>query len=209
MEIVSLGHSAFKIRGKQAVVVTDPYDPQGLKVKLPKHLEADIVTVSHEHKDHNAVSSVEGSPFVVHGPGEYEIKGVSIIGVTSYHDENKGEERGKNTMYRITIDGIVVAHLGDLGHVLSSAQADTLDGVDILLIPVGNKYTIDAQKAMQVVSDISPKVVIPMHDARSNPDLAPLSDFFKAMNKEEIAPIAKYSVNKDKLPAEMQIVVLE
>lgn len=211
MEILPLGHASFKLRGKLATVVTDPFDEKAVGVKYPKHVEADILTVSHDHHDHNAVSQVGGSPFVVRGAGEYEIKGVSIIGVSSFHDEKSGVERGRNTMYKIEIDGVRLVHLGDLGHVLSSVQVDMLDGVDVLFIPVGGTYTIDAEKAAQVISDIEPRIVIPMHYGTPdyNKDLAPVSQFLKQLSKESVTPVPKLTVSRDKLPAEMQVVVLE
>lgn len=212
MDIISLGHSSFKLKGKQATVVMDPYDNKSqLLCTFPKHIEADIVTVSHDHGDHNAVHSVEGAPYVIHGPGEYEIKGVSIIGLPAYHDEKNGTEYGKNTLYRIEIDGVKIAHLGDLGHVLTSAQVDALDGIDVLCIPVGGIHTIDAAKAAMVVTDIEPHIVIPMHDSRSRSTLGSIDAFFKALNKSEqiSTPVSKVTVHKDKLPAEMQILVLE
>lgn len=209
MDIIPLGHASFKLRGKTATVVTDPYDGAGVALKYPKHVEADILTVSHDHADHNAVHLVGGTPFIIRGPGEYEIKGVSVIGVTSYHDEKEGQDRGRNTMYRIEVDGVKIGHLGDLGSVLSSVQVDALDGIDVLLVPVGGVYTIDAEKATQVVSDIEPRIVIPMHDGRSNKELAPLENFLKVMNKGEITPINKLTISREKLPTEMQVVVLE
>ncbi len=209
MEIFPLGHSSFRLRGKRATVITDPYGESGLSVKFPKHVEADIVTISHDHEDHNASHLVEGNPFVIRGPGEYEIKGISVIGVSSFHDAEEGVKRGKNTMYRIEIDGVKILHLGDLGHVLSSSQVDQIDTVDVLIIPIGGTYTIDAEKAAQVISDIEPRIVIPMHDARSNKDLVAVDVFLKQMNKEGITAVPKLTVSKDKLPQEMQVVVLE
>lgn len=211
MEIFPLGHASFKLRGKFVTVVTDPFDEKAVGIKYPKHVEADILTVSHDHHDHNAGSQVGGSPFVVQGAGEYEIKGVSIIGVSSFHDEKSGEQRGRNTMYKIEIDGVRFVHLGDLGHVLSSAQVDMLDGVDVLFIPVGGIYTIDAEKAAQVISDIEPRIVIPMHYGMPdyNKDLAPVSAFLKQLSKESVTPVPKLTISRDKLPAEMQVVVLE
>ncbi len=208
MEISSLGHASFKLRGKTVTVVTDPYDGKEMLVKFPKHIEADIVTISHDHHDHNAVNLVGGSPFVVHGPGEYEIKDVAVIGVAGFHDETEGKDRGRNTMYRIELDGVKIGHLGDLGHTLSSAQVDLLDGIDILFVPVGGVYTIGAEIAAQVISDIEPRIVIPMHYANSMSNLAPVEAFLKVMNKGEIVPVPKLTVSKDKLPAELQIVVL-
>ncbi|MBI5019682.1 MBL fold metallo-hydrolase [Candidatus Gottesmanbacteria bacterium] len=209
MEIHPLGHSSFRLRGKQATVVTDPYDAKEMSVKFPKHIEADVVTISHDHSDHNAAALVEGKPYVIKGPGEYEIKGISVIGIASFHDEQEGKERGRNTMYRIEVDNVKIAHLGDIGHVLSSVQLDALDGVDVLLIPVGGTYTVDAEKAAQIISDIEPKIVIPMHDARSNKDLAPLEAFLKKMNKTDAVPVPKLTISRDKLPAVMEVVVLE
>ncbi len=215
MEITPLGLSSFKLRGKQATVVTDPYDSKAVGLKFPKNIEADVITVSHDHPDHNEVSAVSGKPFVISGPGEYEIKGVMVIGVATYHDDAHGVDRGKNTIYRIEIDGVKVGHLGDLGHTLTSAQVDSLNGVDVLFVPVGGVYSLDAVKAAQVISDLDPRIVIPMHyhteglDAKTYGALSPVSVFLKQMNKEAVVPVSKLSVSKDKFAPEMQVVVLE
>lgn len=215
MEITSLGLSSFKLRGKQATVVTDPYDTKAVGLKFPKNVEADVITVSHNHPDHNEISAVGGKPFVISGPGEYEIKGVMVIGVATFHDENQGADRGKNTIYRIEIDGVKVGHLGDLGHVLSSAQVDSLNGVDVLFVPVGGVYSLDPVKAAQVISDLDPRIVIPMHyhteglDVKTYGALSPVSAFLKQMNKETVVPVSKLSVSKDKFAPEMQVVVIE
>lgn len=213
MEIIYLGHASFRLRGKNATLVTDPYDPV-IGLKFPKHTAADIVTVSHPHGDHSTVSQVEGNPYIVKGPGEYEIKGVGVVGHTTFHDEEKGVSRGGNTVYRIEMDGINIAHLGDLGHVLSSDQVDELDGVDVLLIPVGGFHTIDAAKAVTIIKEIEPSIVIPMHYGRPELDqkmfgsLSPVSVFLKEIGKD-VVPQTKLTVTKDKLPGEMQVVVLE
>jgi len=184
-------------------------------LKFPKHVSADIVTVSHQHEDHNAVDAVEGSPYVVNGPGEYEIQGVVVMGFATYHDGQGGAKRGSNTIYRIEIDGVSIAHLGDLGHTLNSDQVDALDGVDILLIPVGGIYTVDAGQAASIVKEIDPKIVIPMHYGRSSlnqdvfGELAPVSTFLKEMGKEEVQPQPKLVISHDTLPSELQLVVLE
>lgn len=215
MEITSLGHSSFRIKGKTATLVTDPFDSEMVGFPFPRHVSADIVTVSHEHKDHNAVNAIEGSPFVIQGPGEYEIKGVSVIGVSSYHDAEKGEKRGKNIIYRIEIDGISVVHLGDLGGTLSTSEIERLDGVDILMIPVGGDVTIDSTAAAALLSEIDPAIVIPMHYKTKKHNekifgtLSPVSVFLKAIDKEDLQPQPKLSVTKDKLPTERQVVVLE
>ncbi len=215
MDIIPLGHASFKIRGKHTSIVTDPYDSEMVGLKFPKHTAADIVTVSHAHQDHNATNQIEGSPFIITGPGEYEIKGVAVIGFPSFHDTESGKARGGNTIYRMEIDGVVVAHLGDLGHVLLSEQVDNLDGVDILLIPVGGFYTIDAKQASEVITEIEPKIVIPMHYGRKDlnqkmfSELTPLSTFLKEMGKEGVIPQARLTILRDKLPSELQVVVLE
>lgn len=215
MDISPLGHASFRLRGKLASLVTDPYDSAMVGLKFPKNTEADIVTVSHDHPDHNKVSAVSGTPFVVRGPGEYEIKGVSVIGISTFHDAEEGKVRGKNTAYRIEIDGVRFAHLGDLGHQLTSQQLEIIDGVDVLFVPVGGFYTIDAKVAAAVVSDIEPKIVIPMHyqvpglKSELFEKLSPVAVFLKEMGKEGITAVPKLTVTKDKLPAEMQVVVLE
>lgn len=215
MDILPLGLSSFKLRGKQATVVTDPYNSSVVGLKFPKNVEANIVTVSHDHSDHSEVSAVSGSPFVITGPGEYEIKDIAVIGISTFHDDVKGQERGKNTMYRIVIDGIKIGHLGDLGHLLSSAQVDELNGVDILFIPVGGVYSLDAVKASQVIADVEPRIVIPMHYAvpglhpKTYSELAPVATFLKQMSKESVVSVPKLSITKDKLPLTMEVVVLE
>lgn len=214
MEITYLGHASFKLRGRSAVVITDPYSPEMTGLKFPK-TEADIVTVSHQHEDHNQHVLVGGAPIVVSGPGEYEIKGVKIIGVATYHDNSQGTARGRNTVYRIEIDGISIIHCGDLGHKLDEKQLEILDDASVLMVPVGGFYTIDATQACEVVSQLDPKIVIPMH--YSTPDhvkelsskLATVDQFLKEIGKEGIIPQPKLVVTKDKLPGEMSVVILE
>lgn len=214
MDITSLGHASFRIRGKNATVVTDPYDPTLVGMKFPKHVEADIVTVSHEHTDHSSVAQVEGNPFVIKGPGEYEVKGVGVVGLSAFHDDQKGASRGRNTIYRIEIDGIAIVHLGDLGHTLSTSEIDELDGVNILMTPVGGVYSLTPAQAVAVVNEIEPEIVIPMHYGRPELNqkefggLSPVSAFLKEIGKEA-TPQLKLSITKDKLPAEMQVVILE
>jgi len=214
MDIFPLGHSSFRIKGKSVTVATDPFDPQMVGFPFPKHISADIVTVTHPHKDHNNIGAVEGNPFVIQGPGEYEVKDVGVIGMSSYHDEQKGKERGLNTLYHIEIDGINVVHLGDLGIMLSKEEIEKLDGVDILFVPVGGKVTITIQDAQRLISELEPTIIIPMHYKTSKhskgfEEMASVQPFLKIMGKEEVTPVPKLSITKDKLPSEMQIVVLE
>ncbi|MFP4514942.1 MAG: MBL fold metallo-hydrolase [Parcubacteria group bacterium] len=159
------GQSCFKIQDKIGpdgiTVATDPFD-KSVGLKVP-NFEADIVTVSHDHHDHNNTQAFRGNPFVVKMAGEYDVKGVLVEGIESYHDEKKGEERGKNIIYRIEMEDISIVHLGDLGHVLNDSQLAKLEATDILMIPVGGNYTLDAKKAVEVISQLEPRIIIPMH----------------------------------------------
>ncbi|MFH1598148.1 MAG: MBL fold metallo-hydrolase [Patescibacteria group bacterium] len=162
MNISWLGHASFKMEGREATVVTDPFDKKRVGFRLPK-VTADIVTISHDHLDHNSVKDVSGNPFVITKPGEYEIKNVFIRGIVTHHDQKEGQERGTNIIFSINMDGLKIAHLGDLGHKLSDEQLDHLGEIDILMIPVGGVYTIDAKAAVEVISQIEPRIVLPMH----------------------------------------------
>jgi len=162
MDITYLGHSSFRLKGKTASVITDPYNPKFVGLKYPS-FDADIVTISHNHNDHNQSQLVKAVRMVVNGPGEYEVSGVSIIGIPSFHDAKKGEERGKNTIYVFEIDGLRIAHLGDLGEGLSDEQISQLGNIDVLMIPVGGEYTIGPKEAVKVVGEVGPYFVIPMH----------------------------------------------
>lgn len=213
MDITYLGHSSFRIKGKDAALVTDPYDKY-IGLKFPS-VEADIVTISHQHEDHNQAELVSGDKKVVDGPGEYEIKGVSIIGFPSFHDDKKGEERGKNTIYVIEMDGFRLAHLGDLGHPLSDELVAEIGDIDILMIPVGGKFTIDSAQAVSVVQAIEPSITIPMHyqvpglDPKTFSELESVEKFLKEVGiTTEVLP--KLSVKReDIIPEAQKIVVLE
>ncbi|MFH0768425.1 MAG: MBL fold metallo-hydrolase, partial [Chloroflexota bacterium] len=154
MDINWLGHSCFVIKGTSATIITDPYPPDlGYSLGNPT---ARIVTVSHQHPGHSYVQGVAGEPKLVTGPGEYEINGVLIAGVSTFHDAEGGKKRGKNTVYIIEVDGVVVCHLGDLGHVLATTQIEEIDNVDVLLLPVGGVSTINATMAAEIVRQLEP-----------------------------------------------------
>lgn len=212
MEITYFGHSFFKIRTKTAVLVTDPFDPEIVGLKYPK-VETDIVTISHHHKDHNFLERIQDKPFVINGPGEYEVKGISIFGIESYHDDKKGKERGLNTIYLIEAEGLRVCHLGDLGQKLNEEQLEEVDGIDILLAPVGGFYTIGPKEAVEVIDQIEPKIVIPMHYkavgmTKDFDQLVGVEDFLKELGVE-VDPVARFLISKDKLPEEREVVVME
>lgn len=162
MKIEWFGHSCFKITDIRGVeIVTDPFDEKvGYKVPYTK---ADIVTVSHGHFDHNYVKAIEGNFELIDKVGHFYVKDINIEGIASYHDKRKGNQRGNNTIYTYIIDGMKVCHLGDLGHVLDKKQEEEIGGVDVLMIPVGGNYTIDASEALEVVNQLKPSIVIPMH----------------------------------------------
>ena len=217
MHITWLKHSSFKFQDKTGsdglTLVTDPFDSKYVGLKMPS-FEADILTISHDHEDHNNKAAIKGSPYVVDSAGEYDVKGVSILGVQSYHDEKEGGERGKNVIFRFEIDGIVVTHLGDLGHTLDNKQLQGLIGTDILIIPVGGVYTLNAKKAAEVVSQIEPRIVIPMHYqtkglSKEFKDIDGVDKFIKEMG---IKPTyeEKLKINKKDLPQdEMELIIME
>ena len=208
MEITWLGHSCFRLKGKQATVITDPFSP-GIGYTLGK-VSAEIVTVSHQHPGHSYVQGVGGEPRVIKSPGEYEACGILTVGVHTHHDNEKGAQRGKNTAYVIDVDDVMICHLGDLGHVLTAEQVSDIDGVDVLLVPVGGVSTIDAIQAAQIVRHLEPKIVIPMHYKTESlkRDLETVDRFLKEMGVKEAIPQPKLLVNKNSLPLTLQVVVL-
>jgi L-ascorbate metabolism protein UlaG (beta-lactamase superfamily) len=209
MEITWLGHSCFRLRSREAVVITDPCSPTtGHSIGK---LTADIVTISHDHPGHNYLKAVTGKPVVITAPGEYEIAGVFIAGITTYHEGLKDAQRNKNTAYMIEMDNIRLCHLGDLGHLPTPEQAEDMSGVDVLFIPVGGKNTIGAATAAEVVGLLEPAVVIPMHykTAHSGAHLDPLQRFLTQMGLPQVEPLAKVSYNASNLPHETQVIVLD
>ncbi len=210
MDILWHGQAFFRLKGKNVMIAIDPYDPEAIGLKLPKETQADAVLKTHDHKDHSNLSAITGEPIQITGPGEYEVKGAAITGIGVFHDNVNGAERGKNTIYNIEIDGLNIVHLGDLGHLLTESQIQELGTIDILLIPVGGVYTIDAKLASEVVAQLEPRIVIPMHYLLPGlkAELEPVDNFLKEMGKEGVEPVTKLAITKDKLPEEPQVVVL-
>jgi L-ascorbate metabolism protein UlaG (beta-lactamase superfamily) len=207
MEISWLGHSCFQLRGKNVTLITDPFAPQ-LGYSLGK-ISAPIVTISHNHPGHNFAGGVDGGPRIVRGPGEYEISDVLITGVASYHDNKHGQELGRNTIYLIHMDDLVICHLGDLGHILQEEQLEEVADADILLVPIGGQHTINATQAAEVISQVEPHIVIPMHFSPPIDDVPnPLDKFCREMGIEAINPQPKLSITRSALPAETQVVIL-
>ncbi len=212
MEILWLGHSCFRLRGREATIVTDPCPPAtGYSVGKPT---ADIITISHRHDNHAYLKAVNGSPVVLDGPGEYEIHGAFITGIATYHDDKKGAESGPNTAFVIEMEDIRVCHLGDLGHMPTAEQAEEMTGADILLIPVGGGPTIDGAKAAEVVSLLEARLVIPMHfqteGYKGGGRLENADRFYKEMGgTKTLEPQPKLTVTRNAIPSDTQVVLLD
>ncbi|MCK4781834.1 MBL fold metallo-hydrolase [Candidatus Parcubacteria bacterium] len=217
MNIIWRGHSCFQItvqnkKQGQINIVIDPFDEK-LGIRVPK-LEADVLLITHQHYDHNNIKAVKGNPFLIQGPGEYEIKKISIHGISSFHDDNQGKERGENTIYTIKNNGIQLCHLGDLGQKeLTEEQVEKIGQIDILFIPVGGTYTIGSQEALKVINQIEPKIVIPMHYHLPNIKikLDNLNNFLKAIGEKSIEPLDKLSIKSKDLEEQekMKVIVLK
>jgi L-ascorbate metabolism protein UlaG (beta-lactamase superfamily) len=213
MEITFVGHSCFKIKGKTQTLVIDPYDPK-IGFKLPK-LEADIVLSTHDHFDHANTTAVTGFKMAITGPGEYEIGGVLISGLPTFHDDKNGDKQGGNTIYLIDMDGVSLLHLGDLGHELPDSALENIGKVDVLMIPVGGNYTIDAETAAKVISSIEPGFVIPMHyktsDLSGIDGLESVDKFLDEMGVENnVKKLDRLKISsKGDIPEETEIVVLD
>jgi L-ascorbate metabolism protein UlaG (beta-lactamase superfamily) len=210
LDVTWLGHGCFRLRGRSAAVVTDPYPPAiGLKLS---RMDAEVVTVSHEHDNHNYTSVVRDGAYEIRGPGEYEIAGVSVVGVPTYHDAERGAKHGRNTVYLIEIDDVRVVHLGDLGHKLDDAEAEAVASPDVLLVGVGGRSTMNGAQAAEVVRQLEPRYVVPMHYAIPGLklELDPIDRFLKEMGVTASEAQPKLAVQKSSVSEyETKLVVLE
>ncbi len=212
MKIKWLGHSCFLVISKSGVrIITDPYAVGGGINYPPLEETADIVVVSHGHDDHSNVSAVRGTPEVVRGDGTKTAKGIQFRGIASYHDDSQGEQRGPNTVFCFNVDGLKLCHLGDLGHALSPEQIAEIGAVDILFVPVGGFYTIDASIASQVCDQLKPKVVIPMHfkTPKCAYPIAGVEDFLKGKKNVRKVGGSEANFERERLPAATEIVLLQ
>jgi len=209
VEITWYGQACFRLRDRGWAVVTDPYGP-GIGLELPR-MTATIVTVSHEHEDHSYVKAVRGGPYVISGPGEYEIGGVFVIGIPTYHDDQGGKERGRNTAYLIEYEDLVVCHLGDLGHVPTQEQVEQFGDVDVLLVPVGGRTTLSGAGAAEVVALIEPRIVVPMHYKIPGltANLETARRFLREMAVDAPDTEETLKVEKTQLPEETRVILLE
>ncbi|OGR27640.1 MAG: hypothetical protein A2139_11470 [Desulfobacca sp. RBG_16_60_12] len=214
MEITWFGHSCFRLRERDAAVVTDPFD-KSLGYELPR-VRADVVTVSHDHPHHSYADAVKGEFKLVDSPGEYEIKSVFITGIATYPTRRRRKSNGdeeedtRNVIFVVDFDGLTVCHLGDLAQVPTQTQVEALSDVDILIVPVGGGGSLNASQAAEIISLVEPYIVIPMHyktDAISL-KLDKVDKFLKEMGAPRIEPVDTLKVTKASLPTEMQVALL-
>ncbi len=212
MKVKWLGHASFLITSEGGTrIITDPY-ATGMGISYGEIKEAaDIVMVSHEHGDHNNAAAVSGSPQLVKGAGVQEVKGIQFKGIASFHDDAEGSQRGPNTIFCFTVDDVKLCHLGDLGHHLSEGQVADIGDVDVLLIPVGGFFTIDAAVATDTTEKLKPRVVIPMHystDKCAYP-ISGVDDFLKGKTDVKNMDASEVELTKSELPSATEIVVLK
>lgn len=214
MKIKWYGHASFKITTEKGVrIIIDPYQSGifGGAIAYGKVTdEADIVLTTHDHEDHNYTNDIRGKFKHLNKAGAYEEKGVKIQAIPSYHDTSKGKERGENLIFIINVDGLTVGHMGDLGHILEKDTVKQIGKVDILLLPVGGFYTIDAKEATQTMNDLAPLVTIPMHyrTEKCNLPIAGIEEFTKDKKDVRTAGSAEVEITKANLPKSQEIVLL-
>lgn len=214
MQIKYLGHASFLIKTKDAKLITDPYDPEMVGLKFPK-TEADVVTISHHHPDHDKADMVSGTPLALDWPGEYEKNGVRIFGFKSFHDKSQGSERGENILFKFEAEDVSILHCGDMGVVPNQELLDEIGDIDILMVPVGGFYTIGPEDAVEVVKKIEPSIVIPMHyndpslDQKTFGKLSTLADFLKKFGIEKPELVDQLTIKKEELGEEIKIVPMK
>ncbi|MCX7919777.1 MAG: MBL fold metallo-hydrolase [bacterium] len=216
MKLKWLGHSSFLITAEdKTTILTDPYEPGGYNGALTYGAftePVDIVTISHDtHPDHGYTQALIGKPTIVKSAGTLTVKGINIKGIASYHDNAKGRERGSNIIFVITVDNVKVCHCGDLGHILSPADAVLIGSIDVLLLPVGGYFTINATEATQVADRLQPKLIIPMHykTEKCAFPIAPVADFLKGKQNIRREKSSEIEITSKTLPALPEIVVLQ
>lgn len=209
MDIKWYGHSCFRLKDRSSIAFTDPFPITGLGYNRPKS-KADIITLSHEHPNHASLEGFTGKPYVISRPGEYEVSNIFVTAIRTYHDAQKGAERGYNNVMLFQFDDISICHLGDLGHILSQEEVEKLSEVDVLLVPVGGGSTLNAGQAAEVISLIEPYIVIPMHyQTPAYPEeLEPVEKFLKEMGVTSPSTVDELRLTRSSLPEETQVVML-
>lgn len=211
MKIKWLGHACFLIEGDETAIITDPYN-EDLPYRAPD-LPAEVVLVSHEHFDHNAVERVGGDPVVVRGVGKHRAAGINFNGLGSFHDKAQGAERGPNTIFSFQLEGMNLVHLGDLGHLLTDEQVAGLSAVEVMFIPVGGHFTIGPDDAMQVIERFPGlKVVFPMHYKTDrlgeNFPIAPVDNFIHKVRPVKQIGSSEVTFTREGLPMQREVWVL-
>ncbi|MDO8637790.1 MAG: MBL fold metallo-hydrolase [Dehalococcoidia bacterium] len=208
MDIVWLGHSTFRLKGKQITIITDPFESTGPDDPWPRPT-AQVVTISHSHPGHNNVKGVEGNPKIISGPGEYEVSGSFIVGFSTFHDTEEGKRLGRNTIFNAEIDGVRICHLGDLGHPLSAQQVEAMGSPDVLLVPIGGTSNLGVVAAAHTVRQLEPHIVIPMHFlSTAGAPIEPLDKFAHEIGLKLEPSIPRISVTRSNMPSDMRVVVL-
>jgi len=212
MKIKWFGHSCFLLTSSARFkLLMDPFKPESYLSYTPVRVAADIVTVSHEHFDHNYLDDIAGKPEVLRGSIDKQINGIHIKGLSAFHDDVLGKERGQNTIFCVTMDDINICHLGDLGHVLSAAEISRIGKVDVLLIPVGGVFTIGVDEAGKIVNELKPNITIPMHYKTEMCQFLQWSsvDFIRGKKGVRETGSSEIEINLADMPAEPEIVVLK
>jgi L-ascorbate metabolism protein UlaG (beta-lactamase superfamily) len=212
MKVKWLGHASFLITSDKGVrIITDPYKSGGPLKYAEIKGSADVVTISHEHGDHNYTALIEGNPQIIRGAKPAEAKGIKFNGVATFHDDNKGKDRGTNTIFCFEVDGVHVCHLGDLGHKLSEQEVSQIGKVDVLLTPMAGFFTMNAEVATEVSNKLKPKVIIPMHfkNERCDFPVATVDGFLKGKENVTRMDSSEIEFQAGKLPAVTKIIVLK
>ena len=214
MKIKWYGHASFLITSASGTkIVTDPYEPGGydgaISYGSPPD-QIDIAVVSHDHPDHNYIQGLKGTPQVVKGPGSHTVAGIVFKGISTFHDTSQGKDRGESTIFCFTVDGIKLCHLGDLGHPLSEKDSAEIGDVDVLMLPVGGFFTIDAGIATEIVNNLKPRLVIPMHFKTEKCDfpITTVDDFIGGKENVTRLTTSEIEITKDTLPVSTEIQVL-
>jgi L-ascorbate metabolism protein UlaG (beta-lactamase superfamily) len=204
------GHTCFRIRAREATILTDPVG-RSTGYALPRNTTADVITLSHEGSADVTLDGLKTDATVLRGPGEYEVHEVFVTGIRTYQDSERGAQRGYNTIYLIEVEGMVICHLGSLGHVLSEEQAEEMTNVDILLVPVGGEPALEPSVAAEIVTRIEPKLVIPMLYATSQGDrkLKGIEPFCKELGVEVPNPEEKLTIRQSELGETVRVVTLQ
>ncbi|MDY6861606.1 MAG: MBL fold metallo-hydrolase [Thermodesulfobacteriota bacterium] len=214
MRIKWYGHASFLIESEKGTkIITDPYQPGGYDgaIKYGKIPDiADIALISHSHPDHDYPQGLSGSPEQIKKAGVSMSSGITFCGMETFHDTSEGKERGENIIFTFEMDGLNVCHLGDLGHPLSPGQVEEIGAVDILFIPVGGFFTIDADEAKRIVNIIKPKITVPMHFKTEKVDfpIEKVDGFVKDLKEVKRLKESEIEINKNNLPEEPAVIVL-